>query len=193
MAVFRFRIRHDDYDDFSRDIDIKSSQTFEDLHNAIQDAIGFDKSQLASFYLANNVWRKGQEICLLDMSEGDSKIPTMKESVLSDFIDDPHQNIIYVFDFIAMWTFYIELFRIIPEADKKTNYPCCSKSIGDSPSQYKKTNKINSPFVEDVIEEIDDAEIDSESETETSADMEDIDDGYSEITGEFEESPDDTK
>ena len=69
MAVYKFSVTFEDYDDVYREIEIKSSQTFEDLHKAIQDSIGFDNKQLASFYMSNDMWRKGREITLMDMNE----------------------------------------------------------------------------------------------------------------------------
>jgi predicted double-glycine peptidase len=32
MALYRFRVTFEDYDDVMREIDVKSNQTFEDLH-----------------------------------------------------------------------------------------------------------------------------------------------------------------
>ena len=64
MAIYRFRVTYEDHEDVYRDIEIKSIQTFEDLHHAIQEAIGFDKSKPASFYMSDDYWRKDQEITL---------------------------------------------------------------------------------------------------------------------------------
>lgn len=147
-AVYRFRVTFEDYDDVYRDIEIKSKQTFEDLHKIIQKSINFDSSQLASFYMSDDNWSKGREITLMDMSEPDEdeddderggpKKPapiTMKDARLADFILDPHQKIYYVFDFMAMWTFYVELIKIIPGPDNG-EYPRIVKSVHEAPKQY---------------------------------------------------------
>ena len=34
MAIYRFKISFEDFDDVVREIDIKTTQTFEDLHRA---------------------------------------------------------------------------------------------------------------------------------------------------------------
>lgn len=140
MAVYRFRIIIEDHEDVFREIEIKATQTFEDLHKIIQEAFKFDSSQLASFYMSDDSWRKGKEITLMDMSdEGDdksSRAPIMSKSILADFIDDPHQKIIYVFDFLAMWTFYLEMVKIAKEEPKAT-YPRITRSSGAAPKQYK--------------------------------------------------------
>jgi hypothetical protein len=139
MAIYRFRVTFEDYDDVTRDIEIRSDQTFEDLHIAIQKSIDFDNKQLASFYMSNDSWKKGQEITLMDMSDDDnSSIPVMNKSLLCDFIEDPHQKIIYIFDFLALWTFMVELIKIVPQ-EKGAQYPRCIKTVGAAPKQHKST------------------------------------------------------
>lgn len=142
MALYRFKVVFEEFDDVQRIIDIKSNQTFEDLHIAIQEAIGFDKSQLASFYFSDDTWKKGQEITLEDMSDdGNSKIPIMSKSRLCDLIYDPHQKFVYVFDFMEMWTFLIELVSISTKEDPKIKYPSCVRSVGVAPKQHDKSNR----------------------------------------------------
>lgn len=105
MALYRFKVIFEDYDEVVRIIEIKSTQTFFDFHIAIQESIGFDKSQLASFYLSDNKkWKKGYEITLDNMHadedlDDDNYIPTpiVKKSRLCDYINDPHQKFVYVF------------------------------------------------------------------------------------------------
>ena len=65
MAVYRFRVSFEEFDEVHRDIEIKSIQTFEQFHYAIQEAIGFDASKPASFFMSNDNWKKGQEITSL--------------------------------------------------------------------------------------------------------------------------------
>lgn len=151
MAVYRFRVTFEDYDEVTRDIEISYDQTFEDLHNAIQKAISFDAKHMASFYMSNDTWKKGKEITLMDMSDDDdeSKIPIMSKSALCDFIEDPHQKLIYVFDFLALWTFQVELVKIVSE-EKGAQYPRCIKSEGVAPKQYKNTK---APSLDDEDEE----------------------------------------
>lgn len=145
MAVYKFKISFEDYDDTYRIIEIKSTQTFLEFHKAILDAIGFDQKQMASFYMSNDTWKKEQEITLEDMSDdSDDKtipIPTMKDSRLSMFINDPHQKIIYVYDFMAMWTMLIELTGIEMKEKPGTKYPVLTKSSGLAPKQYDKVQR----------------------------------------------------
>jgi hypothetical protein len=136
MGVYRFKITFEDHEDISREIEIKSTQTFEDLHHAIQQAIGFDDLQPASFYMSNDHWIKGQEISLNQRPphKGEHCI-LMKDALLSNWINDPHQKIYYVSDYDAMWTFHIELYRIFPHVDPAKTYPACVKMSGDAPKQ----------------------------------------------------------
>ena len=145
MAVYKFKVSFEDYEDTFRLIEIKSSQTFFDFHKAILEAIGFDNKQMASFYMSNDSWKKEQEITLEDMTDdGDEKtipIPTMKDSRLSMFINDPHQKIIYVYDYLEMWTLQIELTGIEIKEKAGVKYPACTKSVGLAPKQYDKVQR----------------------------------------------------
>lgn len=184
MAVYRFRIIIEDYEDVFREIEIKSTQTFEDLHKKIQEAFKFDGSQLASFYMSDDSWRKGKEITLMDMSEdGEEKTPVMSKSILADYIDDPHQKIIYVFDFLNMWTFYLELVKIQKD-DPKVSYPQIVRSVGAAPKQYK-SNVAPVPTDEDDDEPKKKGVFDIEEEYAVDDDAETEDDAFGE--GEEEE------
>ncbi|MFN8153255.1 MAG: hypothetical protein U0Y08_03070 [Bacteroidia bacterium] len=136
-VVYRFRVTFEDYDEVHRDIEIKSIQTFLELHQTIQSSIGFDNQKPASFFMSNDNWVKGQEISLGEKLDKDgNKTHLMESSRLCDYIADPHQKILYLSDYDANWSFMIELVKIIPQGDALRNYPVCVKSIGDAPKQY---------------------------------------------------------
>jgi len=169
MALYRFKITFEEYEDISRVIEIKSGQTFLDFHKAILASIGFDEKQMASFYMSNDTWKKGQEITLEDMSDEDNedpekRIPIMKKSQIQDFIDDPHQKIIYVYDFIEMWTLHIELVGIEMKEKAGVKYPLCTKSIGLAPKQYDKVQRFGI-IDDDEFEEITKNYLDASDET----------------------------
>src|SRR5205823_3316448 len=132
----------EDYEDIYRIIEIKSGQTFLDFHTAILDSIGFDHTQLASFYMSNDTWKKGQEITLEDMNDDPERPqPVMSKSKLSQYVIDPHQKIVYVYDFIEMWTLFLELISIGKEENPKLTYPACIKTFGLAPKQYDKVQR----------------------------------------------------
>ena len=153
MAVYRFKITFEDQEDVSREIDIRSSQTFEELHYAIQEAIGFDASQPASFYMSNDHWMKGREFSLQERPpHNDETNILMNNAVLRDWISDPHQKFYYVFDYAAQWTFHVELHRIFAADDTRKKYPVCVKITGEAPKQ-KAVPIIFKAEIEDVPED----------------------------------------
>jgi hypothetical protein len=150
MATYRFRVTFEDYDDVSRDIEIRSTQTFEDFHHAIHSSIGFDASKPASFYMSDDNWKKGREITSKDISEEDeSNIHSVRKARLCDYIIDPHQKIYYIFDFSSPWTFRIELIKINREEEVNASYPRCIKAVGEAPKQYQTINIATLPVPED--------------------------------------------
>ena len=66
MAVYKFRLTFEDYEDIYRDIEIRSTHTFFDFHEIILQSIGFDMKHAASFFASDDFWRKGTEITLLE-------------------------------------------------------------------------------------------------------------------------------
>lgn len=176
MAIYRFRVSFEEFDDVHRDIEIRSNQTFEQFHYCIQQAIGFDNSKPASFFMSNDHWKKGQEITNENTPDR-AGLHYMKEARLSDYITDPHQKIYYVFDQPSHWTFYVELIKIIPETLPEKDLPVCVKSIGDAPKQYVKIEApkgIPDPefMEEDLFNELlvneDEESVDSETDGEGS-------------------------
>jgi hypothetical protein len=146
-VIYKFRISFEDFDEVIRDIEIRSTQTFEDLHQTIQACIGFDGTKPASFFISNDNWVKGQEISIDKRVSKDGNVSAlMRDSKLCNYIADPHQKIYYVSDYEANWTFHIELVKILPNVEIIKNYPVCVKSINDPPKQY---NTISKPVVVD--------------------------------------------
>lgn len=179
MAIYRFRVTFEDHDDVSRDIEIRPTQTFEDLHIAIQEAIGFDAQHQAVFYLSDANWKKGREITSRELSEEETgKVARMSKSRLCDMIADPHQKILYQYDLSNPWPFYIELIKILPKEEMIANYPRCVKEVNEAPKQYGNT-MASIPVPEDFDEELPEDEGD-ENELEEEimgTDAEDIPEG----------------
>ena len=137
-VVYRFKVMFEDHEDVVRDIEITNLQTFQDFHTIIQSSIGFDASKPASFFICTDHWIKEQEIVLEARKDKDGNdLPLMKDALIKNHINDPHQKMMYLFDYEASWSFFVELSKIIPAADEKRLYPVCVKSAGDAPKQYK--------------------------------------------------------
>lgn len=158
MSVYKFRIVLEDNEDISRDIEIRSSQSFEEFHEAVQEAFKFDKKHAASFFVSDDFWRKGLEITLrkedLEQDEDDIRHKRepkklMSATKIAKYVDDPHQRFVYVFDPNVQWTFLVELLKIMSE-DPKAKYPVCTKSVGTAPKQYKQTNMAKGELTPDM-------------------------------------------
>jgi len=122
--IYRFRVilDNDTEDDIFRDIEIRETDSLEDLHNAITQSFGFDGLEMASFYVSNEEWDQGEEISMFDVSEGQSSLRTMSETLLNAVVNQRQTKLIYVYDFLSMWTFLVELAEIVEEAEG-TDYP----------------------------------------------------------------------
>ena len=137
MAVYRFRVAFEDYDDVVREIDIRSNQTFEDFHRAINQAIGYKCEYPSSFYVSNDQWIKGEEITFMpNQRRIDRGIVQMDKVKLSSRIDDPHQKFYYTFNFDRPFDFHIELLKILLDETPGTSYPSVVRSNGEAPKQF---------------------------------------------------------
>jgi len=149
MDVFKLRIETDENPGFILDIEIRSDQTFKDLHDFIVKTLKFNGNELASFYVADENWEKYEEITLLDMSgdvdhheydgedEDSHTIFLMSSTPISKFITETYQNLIYEYDFLQLHTFMIECLEI-KQADNRVNYPKLVQQKGS----LKMVNKI---------------------------------------------------
>ena len=141
MAIYRFRVSFEDYDDITREIDIKSNQTFEDLHRAIHRSTGYNADKSSSFYVSTDNWIKGEEIAIHPTQRKiDNGVTLMEKSKLSSFIEDPHQKFYYIYNFERPYDFHVELVKIILDDDPKIEYPYLVKSVGEAPKIIDKSN-----------------------------------------------------
>ena len=137
MALYRFKVTFEDYDDVTREIDVKSNQTFEDLHRAIHQSTGYNPEYSSSFYISNDQWMKGEEITYLpNQRRIDRGVSLMEKVKLSSFIDDPHQKFYYTFNFDRPFDFHVELMKIILDDAPGVTYPAVIKSVGEAPKQF---------------------------------------------------------
>ena len=130
-----FRLISDELDNFRRDFEIKSDQSFYDLHIAIQNNLCYDKSQVASFFICDDNWEKLQEITLVGISDEEShKLLFMDKEAIKKHVWNVRQKLLYVFDFFNERAFFIELVEI-REKDSTATYPFCSFAKGKPPQQ----------------------------------------------------------
>ncbi|MBR5720655.1 MAG: hypothetical protein IKX38_06575, partial [Bacteroidales bacterium] len=116
MKTYTLRIVCNEVDEFLRDVEILGSQTFLELHSFLVDVCGFRDNELASFYLSNELWVKGEEISLIDMVIDEDDIEelqrendeylmlmptkTMGDTKIEDVITHTGQRMVYEYDFM---------------------------------------------------------------------------------------------
>lgn len=148
VNLFKFRVIMDTEQDVFRDIEIETESNFDSLHKAVLDAFDFEQGEMASFYLSDEEWSKGLEISLMDMGGVDEDSLSMSTTILSDMVMKPGDKILYVYDFMRMWIFYIELVEV--KKDKpSTIYPRVALAFGDAPSQDSK--EFQDMFESDIV------------------------------------------
>jgi len=137
--IFKFRIVLDTEEDIIRDVDIQDECSFINLHECIQQCFGFSGTEMASFYRSNEVWEKGEELPLMNMGGIEEGAPelAMNDLVLKDHIKEIHERFLYVYDFLRMWCFYVELVEIY-EPKQENTYPVMSFELGTAPDEHIK-------------------------------------------------------
>lgn len=151
--VYKFKVLSDEDKNFYMEIEILAEQTLYDLHDLIQNELDYDRSHLASFFVANHSWKRLKEIPLIDMGNNSTKeVITMEKAVLKDYVKDAHQKFIYVFDYINDRGFKLELETTKSEAPNMY-YPICTDFKGDVPPQIGSKISNNSIIFDDNEDE----------------------------------------
>jgi len=137
--VYKFRVILDAEEDIFRDIAILAEDTLEDLHNAVFNSFGFDGMEVASFYTCDETWNQEEEIPMFDTGDVLGEQKTMSDYQLVDILDQENTKIIYVYDFINMWTFLVEL-AAVEEQVAGNMYPETIFSHGEMPDEAMEKN-----------------------------------------------------
>ncbi len=150
MAILRFRVYWEDDESIYRDVVIKHTQNFADLHLCILKSYEFDSKHKATFYRSNDNWLRGREISLEKYEDKSYKVDPliMADVTMGSEIKDPNQKFIYVYDFNKLWTFMVELINVDKEENKKLSYPSCIRKEGIAPSQYGTKGLVDSRLAE---------------------------------------------
>ncbi|MBA3675762.1 MAG: hypothetical protein H0W75_12550 [Chitinophagaceae bacterium] len=149
MAILKFRIYWEDDDSVYRDIVIKHTHNFFDLHQTILKSYEFDNKHKATFYRSNDKWLRGKEITLEKYDKEYIAEPlVMSETTIGSEVKNTNQKFIYIYDFNKNWTFMVELINVNKEESHKLIYPSCARSEGIGPSQYGTKGLINEKLSE---------------------------------------------
>jgi len=137
MAVLKFRIYFEEDDSVYRDVLVRHTQPFLQLHFGILKAYEFDNKHQATFYRSNDSWQHGREISLEKYDKIYKAEPLlMDNTTIGSEIRDPNQKFVYVYDFIKNWSFLVELINVSKEDHGRTEFPAVIKTEGIGPSQY---------------------------------------------------------
>ena len=132
--IYRLRVilDNDTEDDIFRDIEINKKDALVEFHKSIITSFGFSNNEIASFYLSDNQWNQGEEISLFSFEDQDNKL--MSDVLINDVINNQNNKLIYVYDFLHMWTFLIELIEVAEDI-KGIDYPNIIFSKGEIPEK----------------------------------------------------------
>ncbi len=137
MAILKFRVYFEEDDSIYRDVAIRHTQSFTDLHHAILKGYEFDSKHPATFYRSNDNWQRGREITLEKYDRNYKVAPLlMADTTIGSEIKDPNQKFVYQYDFVKNWSFLVELINVSKEESSKLDYPAVIKKEGIGPSQY---------------------------------------------------------
>ncbi len=155
MAILRFRIYLEEDESVYRDVVIRHTQSFFELHEAILKAYEFDNKHKATFYRSNDHWQRGREISV-EKYDKEYKVPPliMSETTIASEIKAPNQRFVYHYDFNKNWSFLIELINVSKEENPKTSYPSTIRTEGIAPSQYGTKGLLGEKFA-DIEEKYD--------------------------------------
>ena len=157
MAVLKFRVSWEEDDAIYRDVLVKHTQNFQDLHSIILKAFEFDQKHDATFYRSNDTWQRGREISKEVYDRAYKVAPLlMEETIIGSEIIDTNQHFIYEYDFVKSWSFLIQLIQVVKnaDADMTLEYPLVSRIEGVGPMQYGTKGLLGEKFA-DIEEKYD--------------------------------------
>ena len=155
MAILKFRVYFEEDDSIYRDIAIKHTQTFLQLHEAILKAYEFDNKHQATFYRSNDNWLQGREISLEKYDKNYKVEPLiMANTTIGSEVKNTNQRFTYTYDFHKQWAFLIELINVSNDTGHKTDYPAIVRTEGIGPKQYGTKGLLGDKFA-DIEEKYD--------------------------------------
>ncbi|MFC4269096.1 IS1096 element passenger TnpR family protein [Polaribacter marinivivus] len=128
--MYKVRVILDTKEDVIRTILVDDYINLETLHNTITNAFGFDGQEMASFYRTDDEWNQGEEIPLFNMAEAGEEV-SMQTCILNETLPLENDKLIYVYDFLNMWTFYVDVVEI--NSEKREDLPQTILTVGEVP------------------------------------------------------------
>ena len=149
--IYRLRIilDNDTKEDILRDVEIDKNSNLTDLHELILLSFNFSADQMASFYTVDEDWNQINEISLMNFDESTDSMDSM---LIANVLNNQNTKLLYIYDFMNMWTFYVEL---IEEAEEINNilYPRIIFSVGNVPKKAPEKKFTNEHKGEEDLDE----------------------------------------
>jgi hypothetical protein len=130
--MYKIRVILDTKEDVIRTVLVDDNINLETLHTIIAKSFGFKGQEMASFYRTDDEWTQGEEIPLFNMAEAGEEI-FMKTCILNETLPEENNKLIYVYDFLNMWTFYVDIIEI--SSEKIEHLPQTILTVGEIPEQ----------------------------------------------------------
>ncbi len=130
--AYKIRVILDVEEDVIRDIIVPKTITLDELHRIIAQSFGFKGLEIASFYKTTHEWEQGEEIPLCNMSDDETAI-SMETCTINQVLKSKGDKLIYLYDFFAMWTFFVELSEVDIQTTQKL--PAIAFSFGNTPDE----------------------------------------------------------
>ena len=127
----KFRIILNVKKDVLRDIIIDSGTSLIEFSNIISSEFGFDSSEISTFYKTDDNWEQLDEIKIFKI---DDKDEIMDNIPISKFFISKNDKLIFIYDFLNYWTFFIELHEVGDFINDKIKYSVIN-SIGEAPKE----------------------------------------------------------
>lgn len=130
LQTYNFKVTYLRAPDVWRTIEIAEDQTLNDLHHAIQTAVGFDADHLYSFFMSGQAWDDETEYAS-PHAQGRSAARVR----IGDLNLRMKQRFLYLFDYGDEHHFEVQLVGVNPDAPKG-KYPRVVERHGKNPPQY---------------------------------------------------------
>ena len=143
----KFRIILNVKNDVLRDIIVDSSTSLIEFSKIISSEFGFDSSEISTFHHTDDNWEQLEEIKIFKIDDQDK---IMDNVSISNFFIAKDDKLIFIYDFLNYWTFFVELYEVGEFNINDKNYLTIN-SIGEVPkeapsdifSQSDETNQID--------------------------------------------------
>ena len=133
--MIKLRVTLECNEDVIRELIIDENLTLEELHRSITKNFNLNDFEMASFFQTDSDLNLGKEITLYDTSEKPEESLVMNQVIISTLLYSSETQLIYVYDFLKMWRFYVQYIEKVATIESANLY-----SIGKMPIEAPKVH-----------------------------------------------------